>query len=284
MVNTVEAVARCSPDEIDRLRRGMKLARPEGGWRGVAAPARADAADERAIEEARDDILSVIERGVRIATQAECVPLIPLIEAGKQELPPALKVEQARGYDFYHVQVVFSVLLQPGEFPTRAEFALKIDDEVPSERRARAVQLFPEHKSRDYFRATMLGELGVDGNLEFAVALPTSAPSPSGSVKADAAVKASLVLGPYEFRFRRAAVEVRGVGDDTVEWAYNLDDELEGTNDFKSFLILKVPREATRVALRAALGVRPSKRSWLVFSKHLPVLRDRADLLLELGT
>jgi hypothetical protein len=280
MADMVESFARCSDDDIDRMRRAMKLEMPAGEWRGASAPGSPSPVTN--VSEERDDILSVIERGVRIATYSECVPLIPLIMASQLELPPTLKVEQDRGYEFYHVQVVFSVLLNPGEFPTRAEFALKIDDEVPSARRARAIQLFPEYKSREYFSADLEGDIGVDGKLEFAVALPESIPGVQGSVSGGGTVKSKLVLGPFSFRFRRASIEVRGIGDERIEWGYNLEDELEGTNDFKSMLILKVPREAKSVALRAALGVRPSKRSWVLFSKHLPILRASADLVLEL--
>ncbi len=275
-----ESVARCDEDEIDKLRRTLKLEHPDdtvrGGGDTAAAPLKAD------VKREREDILNVVSRGVRIASSVESLPLIPLIEASGVQLPPALKVDKDSGYDFYHVQIVFSILLEPKEFASRAEFALDIDGHIPSERRARALQLFPGYKSQDYFSAKVQGAVGVDAKLEFDIALPEGVPQAKAEAGASASAKASLLLGPHEFSFRKAAIEVRGVGDSRIEWRYNLDDTLEGTNDFKSFLILKVPSDAERITLRANLGIQPSKTSWLFFKSQLPVLRDAADLHVEL--
>jgi hypothetical protein len=56
---------------------------------------------------------------------------------------------------------------------------------------------------------------------------------------------------------------------------------MAGANEFKTFMILKVPREVARVVLEAELGVEPWRAGW-VFNTQLTPLRARADLELEL--
>ena len=94
------------------------------------------------------------------------------------------------------------------------------------------------------------GSVGIDANLGISAQL-----LPSAKVEANANLKAKLILGPISFHFRKASIEVIGESDPNVFWRYNIHSELFGTNMFRSFLILKVPKEAEFVRMQASLGV-----------------------------
>jgi hypothetical protein len=77
------------------------------------------------------------------------------------------------------------------------------------------------------------------------------------------------------------------VSDREVGWTYRARRTLEGKNDFRSFLVLKVAREVAREAdvnLHAEIGVRPYRRSWqsLWLREKLPVLWADTTMALEL--
>ena len=90
------------------------------------------------------------------------------------------------------------------------------------------------------------------------------------------------MLGPFQFQFRRAAIEVIGESDQNILWRYNMHSELTGANEFKSFLLLKVAQEAKQVTLDVSLGLVPCKRKWLIFKDMLPPIPDRMPLAVEL--
>ncbi len=50
-------------------------------------------AERKELAEARSDIIESYKRGVKIAPHAESLPLIPLFEAARVELPLELKVD-----------------------------------------------------------------------------------------------------------------------------------------------------------------------------------------------
>jgi hypothetical protein len=105
---------------------------------------------------------------------------------------------------------------------------------------------------------------------------------PYANLTAEAKTKAGIVTNPYSFTVRKAAIEVIGEGDDRVAWRYNMESELAVTNDFKSFLILKVAKEARSVILQCALRVTPCKHSWLVFRDELREMPYNMDIPVEL--
>jgi hypothetical protein len=242
------------------------------------------------LDEIASEALEEAKSGVKVASQAESTPLIPLFEAAEVKLPPEVKVANERlRYDFYLIEVIFSMLLEPDQYARSAALDLTItDDATRAERRVRPIRLFPEHKDREYFRVDLEGGVGIDAGLKLSVpleALTAAMPTilPFAKLNAEVKAKAGIVLGPVSFPFRKAAIQVKGSSDQEIAWRYELESELTGTNEFKSLLVLKVPQEATRVAMDVRLGVKPGKRRWRILGDDpVPELSDSATLGVEL--
>jgi hypothetical protein len=277
---TVEGVASVTEDELDMfefsLAKEAAISAKKGVYRGELGTV-----DET--NQVRQEIIGILRRGVRVATHAESLPLLPLLEAAGADLPPTLQVAQQDGYVFYVVEVTFSILLDEDEYPSRAEFAITINDDTTKDsRKSRPIQLFPKHKDRDLFRFDLEGGIGINAKMEFAVPMANEIMVPFTEINADAKLRAKFLVGPFEFRFRKAEIEVIGESSHEVGWRYNIHTPLRGANSFKSFLLLKVDREASRVELDTNLGVVPCRPTWVIFEKKLPVLRDSAKLAVEL--
>jgi hypothetical protein len=225
------------------------------------------------------------EEGVRIERQTESRPVIPLLRAAKVELPPTIKVDhEEMGYDFYEVQVIFSIFLSTDQFARTAWFELMLTDDVTDPaRRLRPIRLFPDRKDLELFRVDVEGAVGLSADMSLSVPKAAGVVLPFGDVTADAKLKAGIVLSPLSFPFRNAEIEVIGEGGQAVKWRYNLRSALRGTNIFKSVLILKVAQEAKAVSMTASLGVTPCKPMWLVFEKDLPELPATETLIVELA-
>ncbi len=245
------------------------------------------------LETVAKDILTRAKTGVRIAPLIESRPLIPLFRAAKVDLPPEIKVDHEElHYDFYYVEVTFSILLSQEEFPLSAEFHLTLtDDAQDAARHVRPIRLFPGRKDIQFFSVDVEGAIGIDASMNIAtpnISAPLGVVFPtfsevSAKVAADAHLKASFVIGPLTFPFRKAAVEVRGESDQDVYWRYNLQSELNGTNSFKSVLVLKVAQEISSVQMSGLLRVVPCKHRWLIFKEILPDLSDKMPLKIELA-
>jgi hypothetical protein len=238
----------------------------------------------RTLKEIAKEIMQESARGVRIAQHAESRPLVPLLQAAGASLSPEVKVDyEDMNYDLYWVQVGFSALLPESEFLNRASLHLKLFDDVTDPvRRVRPTRLFPDRKDLSLFKADLTGGIGLDANINIAAFAKDGVVLPFGTVTTDAKLKANIVVGPLEFQFRKAAVEVSGIGDSEVNWRYNLRSELSGANDFRSGLVLKVAREATSVNIDAQLTVVRCKRKWLVFRDLIPELPVNHNLEVEL--
>ena len=280
-------LARLDDDQLEGLERRLTLAAARVGpgvhrgpaqgaahGRGIAAEPPSAPPAEDDLEATQADILKTAREGVKIAPQAESHPLIPLYKAAKLTLPPEIVVDHEKlGYDFYLVEVRFSIFLPTDQWPRSAAFGLSItDDAADPARRTRAVRLFPDHTDVQYFQADLEGAVGVDAGMNLTIPLQGSALIPFAKAAANASLKTNLVFGPLKFQFRKAGIDVRGVSDQEIFWRYNLHSELTGTNDFKSVLVLKVAKETTQVTLGADLAVTPCKRRWLVFQEVLPEL------------
>jgi len=231
------------------------------------------------------DILASFRKGAKIAPQTESRPLLPLFAAAATPIPPDMQVDHEQlGYDFYSVEVAFSVLLPQGQFPLNAELALRLSDDVPDQvRRTRPIQLFPSHQDVALFRADIEAAVGIDASMR--LRLPTAIdglPLAFGQVSADAKLKAGIVVGPFNFPICKAAIEVEGLQSQDIYWRYNMQSTLTGANTFKSILILKVAREAGRVSCAGSLKVTPYKPSWLFFKEQLPALTSVVELPIEL--
>jgi hypothetical protein len=278
---------------LDRLESKLELAIAKqfsGTTRGKTMAKKATAAKsskdpaKKAARKAAEEILAIANSGVKIATHVESRLLAALLKAKNATLPPEFQVDQDKqNYDFYLVELRFSILLPRKQFARFAEFGILISDDNPSSTRgSRPVGLFPAPKDRVLFSVDVEGAVGLDASLHISAAEIAGAVCPYADASADAKLKATMVLGPFAFHFRRAAIEVRGESSENILWRYNLHSELRGTNDFKSIMILKVAKETKKVQLKSAINVVPCQRSWLIFERLLPHLWDTLTLEVEL--
>jgi hypothetical protein len=284
-------VAVIDPEELARLVEALDTAASGTGpvtGREFAPGLEANAGDEPdAAGDDAADLISRVQRGINIAAHIESRPLIPLYEAAGENLPPAIKVDHEKmGYDFYLAEITFSVLLDGDEQLRAADFELRLSDDVTDKaRKTRPVRIFPGRKDVDLFRVEVEGAVGLDVDLHLSVPSEAQAvlPFAKAAAQVKAGVQTKMIAGPYSFQFRKAAIEVLGESDPLILWRYKLASELAGKNDFKSMLVLKVAKEATRIDAAAILEVVPFKKRWLLFEKVLPKLTMRAKLPIELA-
>jgi hypothetical protein len=232
----------------------------------------------------KEDILSTYKNGISISPVIESQPLIHLFKAQKIALPAKIKVDHEQmNYDFYLAQIIFNVLLPQDQFPDYAEFTLTIKDDVKeSVRQTRPVQLFPAEKHKDLFKIDVEGGVGVDAKMDLSIPVTNGLPISKFDVGAN--MKANFVVGPFDFRFSKAAIEVVGESSQNIIWRYNMESEISGKNMFKSFLVLKIAKEAKDVKISALLKIRPWKSKWLgIGHTELPTLDAyQKDMTVEL--
>jgi hypothetical protein len=196
----------------------------------------------------------------------------------KMEMPADLKVQsEQQNYDFHLVQLIFNVLLPKNQYALNAEFIVNIIDDVDQQqRKARPIRLFPDRKDVTLFTIDFMGAVGIDAGMSIlssldGVKLPTIV-----NFNMDAKIKSKILIGPLSFQYRKAALEVIGESDYNVRWRYNLASELTGTNQFKSFIILKTAKEAKSVSLKSQLSIQPYKRRWPIYKDKLePIASDK---------
>src|SRR5437867_435252 len=113
-------VARLNDADLSALERSLDRTVSRLGGRaerGDAKPSQNAPQTNRAqLERICSEIVGSARRGIRIASQAESRPLVPLYRESKLELPPAIKVDLESRYDFYSVEVVFSSLLPRDQY------------------------------------------------------------------------------------------------------------------------------------------------------------------------
>lgn len=285
-----QTLVRLSESQLDQLDLDLAIAESKlnpGAMLKVRGPAGEESREvpgREDLAEVRSDIKKTLREGVHIARSARSYPLIPLFRQNKVELPAELRVLHTEmHYDFYLVNVTFSCLLEKDQFPLKAELALNLNDDVQDPaRHTRPIRIFPDRKDRVLFSVDVEGSVELDAEMNIGippVGLPHIA---AAEASADAHLKGKIVWGPYSIQLRKAAIEVTGINDPTIQWRYDLASELAGHNDFNSFLILMVPREAASLQISAQLGVVPCKRTWWVLRSVLPPLSDRTDLPVEI--
>lgn len=243
-------------------------------------------------EDTISDIFETTRRGLPISISEipESYPLNALAKAASITLPPTITVPaEKQHYIFYLVEVIFNMEFKKNVYPKSAEFVLVIEDDViTSYRKSRPVQLFPCRKDKQLFRvnAEIEGAITVDAGLNLYIPMTGSGILPFGQVKSNAAAnlqfKTNMVVGPFSYVFRKAAIEVTGLGRQVVRWTYNLESELGGKNMFKSYLLMKIDDRAKYVKMRAFLSVIPYKKKWKVRKHLLPKLQVPADLQVDL--
>lgn len=237
------------------------------------------------LEEVKQDILATARRGVNVAPFIESRPLVPLFEVAGVPLPPDLRVDVERfRYDFYLLEAVFSIKLQPQLGISSAQFNLELFDDITDPKRGvRPVRIFPGRKDVELFKADLAGSIGIDASVNLTVPQESQNILPFAAASMVTKAKLGIVVGPYEFAFRKAALEVKGEGDPSVSWSYHLKSTLSGQNDFKSILVVKIDSCAKQLEALATLSVIPYKRSWMLFQKVLPTFVRRRRIPIELA-
>lgn len=282
---------RLDEDQIGQLERRLAIAASKldpGNKRGQhdsRPSAEADASGYPDLDMLITEIVEVGRNGIRIASQVESIPIIPLMEALRQPLPVDLKVAHDQSkYVFYIAQVIFSVLLPADQYARFATLEITLKDDVnDSVRRSRPIRLFPARKDINLFTINLGGGIGVDAGINLTVPQIDNQIIPFARASVDANIKNSFVFGPIEFPFRQAEIEVLGEADQHIVWRYNLESAFYGTNEFKSFLILKVAEEARSLDMDVVLKIIPCNPRWLLFERLLPELTDRKLLPVELS-
>jgi hypothetical protein len=232
----------------------------------------------------KEEILSNYKKGIKIASNIESKPLIPLYKASNVELPPNLKVDnEIMKYDFYWTEITFSSCLENDQYLLSAELNLKLEDDVSDQkRRARPVQFFPSETDSKYFQIDLEGGIGLDSEMKIVIPTIESELIPLKRLIADAKIKAGISIGPFRYQFRKAKIRVTGLSDREINWFYNLESELTGTNDITSILILKTAKEIKSLKIYASLKVIPYKKKWIFFKEILPPLSGNDELPVEL--
>ncbi|WP_437531149.1 hypothetical protein WME79_01240 [Sorangium sp. So ce726] len=227
-----------------------------------------------------EDAIGLVRRGVRVAPFAETTPLLPLYAALGRELPPPLRVaSEEQRYEFLLVALTFSLRLDDDESPDHAEFVVKIRDGVDGPRASRAVEVFPQRVHATYFQASAQLSVALEASMKFSVEADSAT-----RAGVDAAAEAKVLAGPFTIDIGQTELDVSGEGDRDIGWVYRVRRALEGKNDFRSFLVLKVARETEKVRLLVNIGVRTYRRTWktLWLREKLPILYASAALDIEL--
>jgi hypothetical protein len=258
----------------ERVFRGTKLRGPE------------KIANKKELNSIVSEIIETSREGVRIAPYTETHDLHYIFSQLGREFPVTFKDDERAGYKFFLVGVTFNILLSKDQFAKSAEFELVIADDINDPiHKTRPIYLFPARKDKTYFNADLEGIVAIDTNMNFHIPLSGSELIPFGEfqMKASAELKTKIVA-EYKYQYRKAAIEVVGENDIFVRWRYNMKSELDGANMFKSFLIMKTPKEAKFVKMTSSLAVVPAKKKWLGHfgTKLLPALPANCVLHLEL--
>lgn len=248
------------------------------------------------VESDEQNAIGLVTRGVRLAPFAESTPLVPLYRELGHALPATLKIaHEQQAYNFVLVQLTFSLRLGDDEVPDYAQFVVDIEDGVEGPRATRTHEMFPQQRHASWFRANAALAVALDTSMQFNVAaalpalsgaeaLPVASAEAQAQAEGQAKLGVNALVGPFRIELGRTELEVAGSGDRNISWIYRAGDALAGKSDFKSFLVLKVARETTRVELRSQIGVRTYRRSWrtLWLRDVMPILRADARLSVEL--
>jgi hypothetical protein len=239
------------------------------------------AGEDNELAEARHEIIGVYRQGVEIASSVEVVPLVALLKASKQPVPPLIALA-ARDHQFSLLQMVFSIRLPADVSPGEAEFAaaFRCEDSAPV-----VTNFFPQETRETVASAKLKAEVGLTASLSFGVpkelsALAGGAGNASGSVTAGG--ESAFLVGPLNFEIKRARVLADGMNSHRVQWRYVMASDLANSSEFQSWVVLKTPTKCKGVRMDAALGVLPFKKRWLVFKDHLKPMRDTLKLEIEL--
>lgn len=225
----------------------------------------------------RREAIGIYREGVEVHSIINSIPLFPLLErTGGRTMPPKLAVDMQRGYVFHLLEMVFSIRLPDDLWPDSAEFAVDISGtDSHEEIRPYIVNFFPQETYEDLIKVESKIDIGLTGELGFA--LPQDFDGLTGLSKASAnvAVGANFIAGPLKYALRRARIKADGLNKQRAQWHYLMQSELTGQSEFQTWVVVKTDQAATKVSVVAELGVVPYKKEWFVFRKHLKPMVDR---------
>lgn len=176
-----------------------------------------------------------------------------------RQLPvPARFKELSRDFRFFWLYLPIALIPQYNWGFNRLEVAIEFNpEEKRPERRPRAYQILPAKQFQQLMEVNTKLDVRIDANFEFAVsppavALPGGIASVDASVEAAAVGSASLSLGPFAYRLKKAKIDHSPVGMEQVWW------RIDGAEFFQEdspalIVIVQVPTETERVEVAGAL-------------------------------
>lgn len=216
----------------------------------------------------RREIVGIYHNGVDIASAVTVYPLIELLNAGSQPIPPHLVVASKEA-DVYVLQITFAIRLIEGISPEKAEFAVELINHNKEGEMPIVISFFPQETRETLLKATTQAKVGLSGNLNFAVpsevAIATGLPEASAKIE----VTSSFIIGPFNFELRKARILADGINQSRVQWKYLLASDLAGSSEFQSWVVVRVPKNLLALTIKANIGILPYKREWGLFKTRL---------------
>jgi len=205
------------------------------------------------------------------------------------EVPPVVSGLMRR-FDFYLLHFPITLFPKPGWGFGYLECIVEFNPGRPPAERPVAYQIFPEEEWQDVIRANQGLAMGVNENLEFKVdlerlgaELPDLSPMARAKVALKASGTAGLILGPFNYRIRRAKIQTGGRGNVKVRWRLDSEEYFE-QEELRLGVVLQVPKTVSRVDI---IGVLKAYRDFHLFTAHLRYLlryvRERTRNFFEQG-
>lgn len=189
-----------------------------------------------------------------------------------------------RQYNFYLVNFPILVVPRPGGGFVQLECILEFNPDQPAAERPVAYQIFPQEAWQPILHASQGLKVGLNENFEFEVD-PLQAAAPQfqkldlpleADVKLNAAGRAALVFGPFEYDIQRPKILSHGQGGVKVYWRMESESDILYERPHLG-VVLQVPKNVSRVNVNGALKALPS------FHLFTANIRNVADLMSSLG-
>ncbi|MBM3314023.1 hypothetical protein FJY70_05485, partial [candidate division WOR-3 bacterium] len=193
-------------DAAIRSLTALKGATPRGAFRGTGSAVKFKQMDAtlKGLHKAKAALKDIC---VELDPYMDPLPLAPLYEKKKLEVPPEIEVSAA-DFDFYVVPLGANLFVTKGVKVHSLRLNLVLDTQAGESRRATAHSIFPATEYKQYAAVKLAA--GINAGLGFDIPLkPSGLPYlKSGDVKAE--VSAGFVFGPFDYSFKRC--EVMGSG------------------------------------------------------------------------
>jgi hypothetical protein len=189
---------------------------------------------------------------------------------------PSYIADLLKRFDFYLVQFPVTVVPRPGWGFSRLDCAVEFNPGLAPEERPVAFQVFPQEEWQKVIQFSQQLQIGLDENLEFKVDPAQAAELAALGTEAKAAIglqaagKAGLVLGPFEYQVRRPRILSRGKGNVKVYWRMEGEERVM-QEEPRLGVVLQVPKGVARVD---AIGAVSAFRSFDLFTADLRYVWD----------